>query len=164
VITAYEITLARAADAAAIAQLSRDAIERGLSWRWTERRVLRCIAEPATNVAVARREGELLGFGIMQYGDEDAHISLFAVRAAQRRAGLGSALLAWLEATAVVAGMRAIRLEARAGNAPARSFYRRHGFVEGGLSPGYYEDVEDAVRMSKLLRQAPAADSTGAAD
>jgi ribosomal-protein-alanine N-acetyltransferase len=87
----------------------------------------------------------------MQYGDDEAHIVLFAVEAAQRRAGLGAAMLAWLEATAVVAGMRAIRLEARAGNAPAKSFYRRHGFVEYGASPGYYEDVEDAVRMVKRL-------------
>lgn len=150
-IAAYEISLARASDAPAIAALSRDAIERGLSWRWTERRVLRAIRDPATNVAVARREGVLIGFAIMQYGDDEAHIVLFAVEAAQRRAGLGTAMLAWLEATAVVAGMRAIRLEARAGNAPAKSFYRRHGFVEYGSSPGYYEDVEDAVRMVKRL-------------
>jgi len=154
-ITAYEIQLAQPADAAAIAQLSRDAIERGLSWRWTETRVLRGIVDPATNVVVARRDGALLGFAIMQYGDEDAHISLFAVNAAARRSGLGSALLAWLEATAGVAGIRAIRLEARAGNAPAKAFYRRHGFEESGLRPGYYEDVEDAVRMVKRLGPAP---------
>jgi ribosomal-protein-alanine N-acetyltransferase len=151
VITAYQIQLAQPADAAAIAQLSREAIERGLSWRWTERRVLRGIVDPAINVVVARLDGALLGFAIMQYGDEDAHISLFAVTAAARRAGLGTALLAWLEATARVAGIRAIKLEARAGNAPAKSFYRRHGFEESGLSPGYYEDVEDAVRMVKRL-------------
>ncbi len=150
-ITAYEITLAEPADAAAIAALSRDAIETGLSWRWTERRVQRSIADPATNVAVLRHGGELLGFAIMQYGDDEAHISLFAVRASQRRNGLGSALLAWLEATAQVAGIRTIKLEARAGNAAAKAFYRRHGFAEAGLSPGYYEDVEDAVRLVKRL-------------
>ena len=148
-ITAYEITLAEVADAAAIAVLSRDAIETGLSWRWTARRVLRSILDESTNVAVLRREGQLQGFAIMRYGDEEAHISLFAVRASQRRTGLGSALLAWLEATAQVAGIRTIKLEARAGNAAAKSFYRRHGFTETGLSPGYYEDVEDAVRMVK---------------
>ncbi|MDM0076823.1 GNAT family N-acetyltransferase [Variovorax sp. J2P1-59] len=154
-ITQYEITLAQAADAPDIAELSRDAIELGLSWRWTQRRVLRCIRDEATNVAVARRDGVLLGFAIMQYGDDDAHISLFAVQASQRRNGLGSALLAWLEATAGVAGIRTIRLEARAGNAAAKSFYGRHGFMESGMSPGYYEDVEDAVRMVKRLGPEP---------
>jgi len=151
VITAYEITLAQAADAREIAELSRDAIERGLSWRWTERRVLRASRDEATNVVVARRDGVLLGFAIMQYGDDEAHISLLAVRSSQHRSGLGSALLAWLEATAGVAGIGAIRLETRAGNAAAKAFYRRHGFTECGSSPGYYEDVEDAVRMVKLL-------------
>lgn len=150
-ITAYQITLAEAADAAAIAALSRDAIETGLAWRWTERRVQRSIFDAATNVAVLRRDGQLLGFAIMQYGDEEAHISLFAVRASERRLGLGSALLDWLEATAQVAGIRTIKLEARAGNAAAKSFYRQHGFTEAGLSPGYYEDVEDAVRLVKRL-------------
>jgi ribosomal-protein-alanine N-acetyltransferase len=151
VISAFQITLAERADAAAIATLSRDAIEAGLSWRWTERRVLRSILDPATNVVVLRGEGRLLGFAIMQYGDEDAHISLFAVQQAQRRRGLGTALLAWLETTAAVAGLRTIKLEARAGNAAAQSFYRRRGFSDAGLSPGYYEDVEDAVRMIKRL-------------
>ncbi|MDM0051782.1 GNAT family N-acetyltransferase [Variovorax sp. J22R115] len=154
-ITEFEITLAQPADAQDIAELSRDAIERGLSWRWTERRVRRSIRDEATNVVVARRQGVLLGFAIMQYGDDDAHISLFAVQASQRRSGLGSALLAWLEATAGVAGIRTIRLEARAGNVAAKSFYGRHGFTEFGTSPGYYEDVEDAVRMVKRLGPEP---------
>ena len=37
------------------------------------------------------------------------------------------------------------------GNAAAKAFYRGHGFTECGSSPGYYEDVEDAVRMVKRL-------------
>ncbi len=154
-ITEYEITLAQTSDAQAISELSRDAIEYGLSWNWTQRRVLRCIRDASTNVAVLRSGGELLGFAIMRYGDDDAHIPLFAVRAAQRRSGLGSALLGWLEATAAVAGLRAIKLEARAGNSAAKSFYAHHGFLEAGKSAGYYEGVEDAVRMIKELRAAP---------
>jgi len=152
VISGYDIALAQPADARDIALLSREAIEYGLPWRWTERRVMRCIRDPATNVAIARWNGDLRGFAIMQYGDEEAHVLLFAVRVEQRRRGVGSALLRWLEATAAVAGIHAIRLEARAGNASARAFYGRHGFREAGLSPGYYDEVEDAIRMVKDLR------------
>lgn len=150
-ITEYEITLAQTSDAEAISGLSREAIEYGLSWSWTQRRVLRCIRDASTNVAVIRKDGALLGFAIMRYGDEEAHIPLFAVQAARRRNGLGSALLDWLEATAAVAGIRSIKLEARVGNSAAKAFYARHGFRETGLSPGYYEGVEDAVRMVKEL-------------
>ena len=148
-ITEHEILLASPADASAIAQLSRDAIEHGLSWRWTPGRVLRCIQDESTNVAVARRSGSLQGFAIMQYGDDNAHIALFAVQAGQRRRGLGSALLGWLDATARVAGIQSIRLELRVSNAQAKSFYGRHGFEECGVSAGYYEGVEDALRMVK---------------
>jgi ribosomal-protein-alanine N-acetyltransferase len=148
-----EVTLALPADAVVIAELSRDAIEHGLGWSWTPRRVLRSLRDASTNVAVARRDGALLGFAIMKYGDEDAHLMLLAVRAAQRRQGVGKALLAWLEATARVAGMALIRLETRANNEAARLFYGIHGFSETGLHEGYYQGVEDAMRMAKRLRQ-----------
>ena len=150
------IRLAAAADAPAIARLSRDAIEAGLEWSWTPRRVAASVHDAATNVIVARRAGELLGFAIMKYDDEVAHLLLLAVRAAQRRGGVGSALLGWLEATVRAAGLRAIHLETRKRSAAARAFYRRHGYAETGEIAGYYQGVEDAVRMVKTdLRPRP---------
>ncbi len=151
-IAQYDIALALPADARRIAGLSREAVEHGLSWSWTGSRVLRSIHDGATNVAVASRADQLLGFGIMKYRDDEAHLLLLAVHAPMRHTGIGSALLAWLEASARVAGIGQIRLEARARNATARAFYRKHGFTECGIHAGYYEGVEDAVRMSKSLR------------
>ncbi|HEV7915517.1 MAG TPA: GNAT family N-acetyltransferase [Albitalea sp.] len=148
----YDINLAFAADAAAISELSRDAIEHGLPWSWTPRRVARSIRDRSTNVIVARQPGGLLGFGIMKYEEEEAHLLLLAVHTAQRRKGVGSALLAWLEATVGAAGIGIVRLETRAKNDEARSFYRHHGFEEVGLHEGYYQGVEDAMRMAKDLR------------
>jgi ribosomal-protein-alanine N-acetyltransferase len=150
-IAEYEIRLAVPGDALAISELSRDAIEHGLPWNWTPRRVAKSIAASATNVAVVRQGDTLVGFAIMEYGDEEAHVVLFAVHPAYRRKGVGSQLLSWLEATTRVAGIDLIRLEARAQNAAAISFYRKHGFKELGLRKGYYLGVEDAVRMAKDL-------------
>jgi ribosomal-protein-alanine acetyltransferase len=150
-ITQYEVSLAIPMDAVAISNLSRDAIEHGLSWRWTARRVTKSIADNATNVIVVRQAGMLLGFAIMQYAEEEAHVLLLAVHAGYRRAGVATALLTWLEATARVAGIDLIRLEVREQNAGARMFYRNHGFSELGLRKGYYQGVEDAVRMAKDL-------------
>jgi ribosomal protein S18 acetylase RimI-like enzyme len=151
VITEHDITLARTTDALAIAELSRDAIEYGLAWRWTARRVMRCVHDADTNVVVIRQGIGVSAFAIMQYGEEEAHIALFAVRAAQRRNGLGSALIRWLETTARVAGCKVIRLEVRLTNPGAMAFYRSHGFEEVGVSAGYYEGIEDAVRMLRRL-------------
>jgi ribosomal-protein-alanine acetyltransferase len=148
-ITQHEITLAVIADVLPIAQLSRDTIEQGLTWSWTPRRVLRSVKDDATNVVVARRAGQLGGFAIMKYGDDEAHLLLLAVRPSQRRQGLGSALLVWLETTVRVAGIAAVTLEARADNRPARAFYAAHGYGIIGRRDGYYEGVEDAVRLRK---------------
>jgi ribosomal-protein-alanine N-acetyltransferase len=148
------IHLARAADAGAIARLSRDAIEHGLEWSWTPARVMRSLRDHATNVVVARHGPALQGFGIMKYGDEDAHLMLLAVVPARRRAGVGSALLAWLDATARAAGMGNIQLEMRRSNGEARAFYAHHGYADCGLLPAYYQGVEDAVRMRKRLAAA----------
>ena len=156
---AFRIDLARAADALAIAELSRDTIEHGLGWRWTRDRVLRCIRDPSTNVIVARRTAtdgcDVIGFGIMQYqdrnDDETAHLLLFAVAPVLRRQGIGSALLAWLESTALTAGTGVISLEARTTNHEARAFYRHHGYREGAHVPAMYRGVEDGLRIAKDL-------------
>lgn len=147
----HDIDLARTTDALAIAELSRDAIEYGLAWRWTARRVMRCIHDADTNVVVVRQGIGVAAFAIMQYGEEEAHVALLAVRAARRRTGMGAALMNWLEITARVAGIKAIRLEVRMTNPGGMAFYRRLGFEESGVATGYYEGVEDAVRMLKPL-------------
>ena len=148
------IELATSADARAIANLSRDVIEQGLGWSWTAPRVLKALRDDATNVIVARRQhrvGDVAGFAIMRYGDDSAHIVLFAVDVAHRRCGIGSALMAWLETTARTAGINTIALEARSGNREARAFYGQVGFNEIGVRVSYYRGVEDAVRFEKSL-------------
>lgn len=149
----YDISLAVATDAAAIAALSRDTIEHGLPWCWTALRVARSIRDRSTNVVVARHPRALLGFAIMKYEEDEAHLLLLAVQPHQRRKGIGSALLGWLETTVGVAGIGTVRLETRARNLEARHFYRRHGFVEGGVQEGYYQGLEDALEMRKDLRR-----------
>src|SRR3569832_935113 len=78
------IRLATLRDARAIAELSRDEIEHGLGWSWTPERVRRSIRDRSTNDEVAYEADKLVGFGIMSYGDEKAHLSLLAVHPSRR--------------------------------------------------------------------------------
>jgi ribosomal-protein-alanine N-acetyltransferase len=148
------IALADRADAAAIAALSRDAIERGLPWRWTPTRVMRAIEHPETNVAVVREQGAVAAFGIMIYAGETAHLQLLAVHPSRRRRGLGSALLIWLEGVARAAGIARIGLEARVDNVAGRCFYCEHGYHERHIVAAMYSGRLDGVRMQKWLRPA----------
>lgn len=142
---------AHACEAAEIAGMSRLMIEHGLRWRWTAGRVRQAIRDPETMVLIASRDGDIAGFAIMKFGDEEAHLHLLAVRPADRRRGIATALLAWLEKSARTAALGRIRLEVRAGNAPARSFYRRLGYRYLGQLPGYYDRVEAAAVFAKSL-------------
>ena len=145
------LQLATQADALEIARMSRDLIEQGLGWSWTPRRVLRSVVDPQTNVVVALKVSNLLGFGIMKYHEEEAHLLLLAVHPAVARRGVGSTLLAWLEKAAITAGVGQVYLEVRASNAAARAFYRRAGYAEIQHLPGYYQGQEPAVRLAKDL-------------
>jgi ribosomal-protein-alanine N-acetyltransferase len=97
------------------------------------------------------READRAGFGIMKYGDDEAHLLLLAVRPAHARYGVGSALVDWLERSARVAGIARISLEARFANVAARNFYARLGYAQVQLLPGYYGGREASVRMAKDL-------------
>jgi [ribosomal protein S18]-alanine N-acetyltransferase len=150
-ITDTPIRLATPADAAGIAAMSRDLIERGLGWKWTVTRVRNVLGDPETNVAVIPGDEGIQAFGIMSYRDDVAHLLLFAVRETYRRRGLGSRLLRWLEDVAHTAGIERIHVECRRDNAAARDFYGEHGYHELVISKGYYGGVEDAIRFEKLL-------------
>ncbi len=155
--TAPTIRLATRDDVRAIAALSRTEIEHGLPWRWTPPRVQRAVADARTNVCVAVHGDALLGFGIMVYADETAHLSLLAVEPGARRQCVGTALLLWLEQVAGVAGTLRVQLEARCSNVAALAFYRRHGYQQTETIAGMYLGVEDGVRLQKPLGlQAPA--------
>jgi ribosomal-protein-alanine N-acetyltransferase len=148
---ALSIRFASSEDAAGIAALSRDEIERGLPSRWNRGRVERAISDCDTNVIVAGPTDHILGFGIMKYRDDEAHLLLFAVASTHRRRGFGSALLQWLEIVARDVGIVRVRVECRRGNDAARNFYGEHGYHEAQIARGYYQGREDAIILVKHL-------------
>jgi ribosomal-protein-alanine N-acetyltransferase len=150
-ITDAQVRLATLADAAGIAAMSRDQIEQGLGWSWNEARVRRAIRDREVNVALVPEAGRLLGFGIMSFRDEVAHLLLLAVRESHQRQGIGTRILHWLEAVAVTGGITRIDVECRRDNAAARNFYGEVGYHEHVISRRYYRGLEDAVRLEKWL-------------
>jgi [ribosomal protein S18]-alanine N-acetyltransferase len=145
------LRLADGDDVPGIARMSRDHIEQGLGWSWTSARVLRSLRDAQTNVVVAQGDARLLGFGIMKYHDDEAHLLLLAVRPDAVRRGIGSSLVAWLERSASVAGVRQVVLEARLTNQAARAFYARLGYHEVQTLPGYYQGREACIRFARDL-------------
>lgn len=146
------IRLARDADAQGIAVMSRCLIELGLrGWSWDPGRVKRSLRQRECCVIVAQIGECVEGFAIAEFGDTRMHLSLLAVNAVHQRAGVGRALVTWLERSALTAGIAEIHLELRANNAGAKFFYEALGYEFVNAAPGYYSGVETALRMCKRI-------------
>ena len=146
-----DIGLAKIGDAKRIAGMSRELIESGLGWSWTPSRVAREINDKSTNVIVTRDGNDVIGFAVMKYLDQEARLNLFGVHPDYRRRGIGTRMISWLEATALVNGNGIIYLETRLKNQSAREFYRSLGYKVVKRIPGYYRGKETAVQMGHDL-------------
>lgn len=103
---------------------------------------------------VAEIGGEVCGFLMAWRVADQLHVLNLAAEPAVRRRGVGTALLLEAARQALAADLVEMTLEVRAGNHGARAFYRRHGFGDTGLRPGYYADNgEDAVIMAAATAQ-----------
>lgn len=148
------IGLARRSEVVEIACMSRDLVERGLRWSWTPSRVADSVRSASALVAVARAPGRIVGFGIMRYEDDEAHLDLLGVAADRRNRGIGRELLEWLVKPALVGGMSRVSLEVRESNRGAQAFYERLGYRALGRLPRYYQGCESALRMGRKLGRA----------
>lgn len=148
------LRLADGGDIEEIAVMSRCLIEVGLrGWTWHPTRVARVLRSRETCVLAAESGGRLAGFAITEFGDTKAHISLFAVKPAHQRCGIGLAMMEWLVESALTAGIDHFTVEMRANNFAARSFYEALGFRHPQYIAGYYQNVEPAIRMRRELQQ-----------
>jgi [ribosomal protein S18]-alanine N-acetyltransferase len=148
----YAIGFARIADAPALAAMSRDLVETGLGWEYRPERLARMIADANTVAVVTRDVRRPVGFAVMTFGDERAHLVLLAVRPSHQRQGIARSALAWLLESAATAGMISVHVELRATNPAAYALYCDAGFTETVRVPGYYRGREAAVRMIRVLR------------
>jgi [ribosomal protein S18]-alanine N-acetyltransferase len=139
-------------DAHALAAMARDLIETGLPWTYRADRIARMIGNDESVALVARDGARPVGFAIMSFGEDRAHLALLAVQPTHQRRGLGRRMLEWLQESALTAGIASLHVELRADNHRAYRLYRTMGFAETFRLPGYYSGRETAVRMVKVLR------------
>jgi ribosomal-protein-alanine N-acetyltransferase len=148
----YAIRQAAAADLDDIARIERESFripwkreffESELSEPYRFARVLAGGAE-----AVPRIGGYL--FAVSLY--EEFHVNKIATDPRLRNRGFGRLLLEDAIARARSIGANSITLEVRVSNAPAREFYRSHGFREAFRRKLYYQDGEDAFALVLPLK------------
>jgi [ribosomal protein S18]-alanine N-acetyltransferase len=106
---------------------------------WDSAALATILAMPGAGGRIARSEsGEILGLLIDQCVGEDAEVLTLGVLPAERRHGIGRALLRDLAARAGAAGATRIVLEVAADNAAAAALYHGLGFRRQGVRRAYY--------------------------
>ncbi|XER11851.1 [Ribosomal protein S18]-alanine N-acetyltransferase [Sporomusa aerivorans] len=93
-------------------------------------------------------DGQVVGYAGFWLIVDEAHVTNVALMSEYHGCGLGSLLLENMILTAKVLGAASMTLEVRPSNAAARNLYSRRGFVERGIRPNYYAELnEDAIIM-----------------
>lgn len=149
----FKLELATLSEAEPIAIMARDLIESGLGWSWVPSQVAKYIRSSESLVIITRDQRNLVGFAIMNFSHNKAHLNLIGVKPSYQRGGIGRGLVEFLERSAWFAGISMIQLEIRANNQEARNFYQSLGYSEVGYFPKYYRGKENAVRMTHHLRE-----------
>ncbi len=81
----------------------------------------------------------------------DLHILKVATAPELRRRGIGRDLMEMAEEHARDSGGESITLEVRPANRAAIAMYEALGYATVGRRPGYYQDGEDAIVMTKSV-------------
>ncbi len=99
---------------------------------------------------------KIIGYGVLSYAAQEAHILNIAVAPDQQRNGLGQKILQHLLNIAKMHGAEEIFLEVRPSNQAARQLYDKFNFVEIGIRKDYYvEGADGAVKEDALTLALP---------
>ena len=106
-----------------------------------------------SELMVAESDGNVIGYTVTWFLDEEVHLANIAVRNGFRERGVGKALVLDVMARAMGEGAAKILLEVRESNVEARKLYESLGFRAVGIRKNYYrKEKEDAILMQCLLR------------
>jgi ribosomal-protein-alanine N-acetyltransferase len=132
-----ELVAGGVADADAVDAIMSAAFDPRFGEAWTRSQCIGILAMPGVWLTLARVEERVAGFALSRAIMDEAELLLIAVDPAQRRGGIGAALLRSVMAECALRDVRRLHLEVRANN-PAILFYGRHGFTRQGVRRDYY--------------------------
>jgi [ribosomal protein S18]-alanine N-acetyltransferase len=117
---------------------------------WTLDNYTSEFAIPFSYMMVAERDGNIEGFALVWFVNDETHLNKIAVKSEFRRSGVAGAILDHIISKSVNEGKKVIFLEVREKNTAARNMYSKFGFIENGLRKNYYPD-DNAVLIEKRL-------------
>ncbi|KKC25160.1 GNAT family N-acetyltransferase [Sphingomonas sp. SRS2] len=140
----------------AVMAVMNTAFDPGFGEAWTEPQTLTMMAMPGVWLSLARVDGRPVGFALNRIILDEAELLLLAVAPANRRQGVGMALIERSRSQTQLRNGSRLHLEVRHNN-PAIELYKKAGFAIAGRRPGYYRGNDghlyDALTLSCVLGQ-----------
>jgi ribosomal-protein-alanine acetyltransferase len=96
-------------------------------------------------------KGVIVGYGVFSASEATSHLMNLAVLPEFRGRGAALQLMAAFDEISRSAGCKNMRLEVRASNVGARTFYASLGFVYSSRMRAYYADGEDGLVLVSRL-------------
>ena len=90
------------------------------------------------------------GFIVWRLVLDEAEIITIGVHPNQRGNGIAESMLVIAENEIKKSGGKKVFLEVAENNTPALELYKKHGYIETGKRPKYYNGI-DAILMEKVL-------------
>jgi ribosomal-protein-alanine N-acetyltransferase len=110
--------------------------------------------ESGYHCLILEQDGEVLGYGVMTIGAEEAHLLTLSIAAGSQRKGWGERLLREFIRIAKERLARTMFLDVRESNRAAARLYERLGFRQIAKRRGYYPAMggrEDSLVMELVL-------------
>ena len=146
------------ADLVAVANIERDSFSDPWSYETFSAtlalRHMRFLVAEEVGPGVGRRGGgrSLVGYVVALVMGDEGEVADVAVAPFARRRGVARLLLERMSADVMEGGVRALYLEVRESNRPARALYDALGFAQVGRRRGYYQHPsEDALLLRRDL-------------
>jgi ribosomal-protein-alanine N-acetyltransferase len=110
------------------------------------------LADGRFNRLLVDAGGDMVAYLFCAWQYLDLHVLKVATLPQYRRAGLARRLMALAEDHAVETGGESLTLEVRQSNSDAIAMYEALEYERVGVRTAYYQDGEDAVVMTKRMR------------
>lgn len=110
------------------------------------------LLNPDSKYIVAKIDNKIVGYAGIWKAVDDVHITNIVTAKNLRRQNIGSILLSNLiEMAKAENGITSITLEVNCNNLPAKKLYEKSDFEVVGLRKKYYNNIDDAIIMTKQL-------------
>lgn len=111
------------------------------------------LLNPNSKYIVAKVNNQIVGFAGIWKSVDDIHITNIVTAKKYRNQSIGSKmLLKLIDMAKSEKEIKAITLEVNSNNLAAKNLYEKFGFKIVGLRKKYYNNIDDAIIMTKELK------------